>query len=91
MIDTRHPLTLSYAPSLSVLKHEKKLHLIENYFMIHPLSMFSFYYNMAVAIVFITYFIFIPVYVPLIRNKTLVSYITLPLNRKYIFLMSNCA
>uniref|UniRef100_A0AAR5PDA2 Ion transport domain-containing protein n=1 Tax=Dendroctonus ponderosae TaxID=77166 RepID=A0AAR5PDA2_DENPD len=87
MIDKRHPLTKSYAPSLNRLKEAEKSHLVEHYYMIHPFSMFSFYFNMLVVVILIMHFIAAPVVYPLLESNWIINVILLPVNLVFISLI----
>lgn len=90
MIDKRHPLTRSYAPSISRLKEAEKSHLVEHYYMIHPFSMFSFYFNMLVVVILVMHFIAAPVVYPLLEGKWIINMILLPVNGKRCQFFSLC-
>ncbi|XP_050302727.1 uncharacterized protein LOC126740652 isoform X2 [Anthonomus grandis grandis] len=86
MISKHHPYTRIYAPSLNRLKQEEKLHLIEHYGLIHPLSMFSLYFDIYLCIFLIFHFLTSPAIYALTTNDDQ-NYIMLPVNVTYAVTM----
>ncbi|XP_050302113.1 potassium/sodium hyperpolarization-activated cyclic nucleotide-gated channel 1-like [Anthonomus grandis grandis] len=80
MISTNHPYTRSYAPSINRLKLEEKEHLIENYAIIHPLSMFSLYFNFITCFIFVFYFLHTPILYAMTNSENKRIYIMLPVH-----------
>lgn len=82
MISIDHPLTKMYAPSMRRLKREEKVHLVQHYDMIHPLSMFSMYFNVISALILMFYFMAIPIIYPL-TSKFIFTIMMIPCNGKF--------
>ncbi|KAL1501721.1 hypothetical protein ABEB36_006999 [Hypothenemus hampei] len=87
MINKKHPLTRAYASSLNRLKEEEKSHLVEHYYMIHPFSFFSLYFNMIASILLVIYFICVPVVNALVEDMFTAVLIMLPINIVYVALI----
>ncbi|XP_050301880.1 potassium/sodium hyperpolarization-activated cyclic nucleotide-gated channel 4-like [Anthonomus grandis grandis] len=80
MISKSHPYTRVYAPSISRLKSEVQRHLIDHYGIIHPLSIFSLYFNFLVCFSFIVQYITAPISYAVHKDLKHLSYFLLPIN-----------